>query len=101
MASRYRNIDKKVTEMGKEYKTNPIYPMPPLHEEDIYILSSEGDRYDLLARKYYGDSSNWWIIASANEEYTGGLAVPPGIQLRIPYRAERVLQMYEDLNRKR
>lgn len=26
----------------------------------------QGDRLDLLAYRYYGDASKWWIIADAN-----------------------------------
>lgn len=101
MANRYRNIESRKTEMGREYKTNPIYPTVPFHEEDIYIISSEKDRYDLLARKYYGSHMLWWIIASANPAYMGSMVVVPGVQIRIPYNAEKILQNYEEANRKR
>ena len=52
--------------------------------EDIYFISRRGDRLDLYANKYYQDASKWRIIATANHLGKGTLAVPPGLQIRIP-----------------
>jgi hypothetical protein len=43
----------------------------------------EGERLDIIAGKLYGDSSLWWIIASASG-IGWGLQVPPGIVITIP-----------------
>jgi hypothetical protein len=42
----------------KEYKT---INLPKIKESlnDIYIITKDGDRLDLLAKKYYKDSDLW------------------------------------------
>ena len=67
----------------KRYKTT-VLPTIEKTFEDRYIFSREGDRLDLLAYEFYGDSRNWIILALANNLGKGTLIVPPGIQLRIP-----------------
>lgn len=83
--NRYRDIqvfnDK---EKLRKYRTNPMYPSIPPNENDIYIISKEGDRYDILADVFYSDHMLWWIIASANNATVDNLAVQPGLQIRIP-----------------
>lgn len=96
--NRYRNIKKYTSDDGITYTTNPIYPRIPVSVEDFYIVSTVGDRYDLLALNFYGDSKLWWIIASANSMNKASLVVEPGIQLRIPASKERALQLYNDIN---
>jgi len=61
-----------------------IYPKLPPTANDLYVISREGDRLDILANRYYKDISKWWIIASANNIGKGTLEVPSGLQLRIP-----------------
>ena len=39
---------------------NLKYPDIPTSVEDIYVFTSEGDRYDILAQAYYKDSTLWW-----------------------------------------
>ena len=63
-------------------RTTTIYSNIPESDDDIYIITQNGDRLDLLANTYYNDSSLWWYIAKAN-----GLKVmniPEGTSLRIP-----------------
>ena len=43
----------------------------------------EGERLDVLAGKYYNNSSLWWVIAAASG-IGWALQVPPGTYLRIP-----------------
>jgi hypothetical protein len=42
------------------------YPQIPLSINDTYVFAEEGDRFDVLAQQYYGDSSLWWVISLAN-----------------------------------
>ena len=49
---------------------------------DMYVITQEGDRLDLLADNFYGDPSLWWFIASVNNINT--MNVKPGLSLRIP-----------------
>ena len=85
MASRYsytntiKDIDTK-----KNYMESTIYPKIRPSDNDYYIITEQGDRFDLLAFKYYGDVSMWWIIAVANNINDASFFVEPGIQLRIP-----------------
>ena len=81
------------------YKTVK-YPIIPRRENDIYVITQEGDKYDILALNYYQDSTLWWVISSANAEYTQNSLYPPiGVQLRIPWNLEDILQSYNALNR--
>ena len=62
------------------------YPKFPKQESDLYIISREGDRLDLLANEFYEDPRYWWVLAEANPKLgKGTFDVPPGVQLRIPY----------------
>ena len=99
--NRYENIATSKTEEGRNYTVNVIYPEIAISEEDTYITTSAGDRYDTLAFQFYGDPKLWWIIASVNTSIRSSLIVQPGIQLRIPANKERILQLYTDLNKNR
>ena len=100
MASRYKNIPVLRTPSGTRYYTNVIYPDIPLSEDDIYIISTAGDRYDVLAQTYYRDSTLWWIIASANNFDRASLIPVPGTQLRIPADRFKALELFEQVNRR-
>ena len=64
-----------------KYSTT-IYQKIPLRNDDLYIITTEGDRLDLLANQYYNDPSLWWYIAQAN--HINVMNVPNGTSLRIP-----------------
>jgi len=66
------------------YKT-AHYPKFPKQATDLYVLSRELDRLDLLANEFYKDPRYWWVLAKANNLGRGTLDVPVGIQLRIPF----------------
>ena len=63
--SRYDKIRKvtknRVSRIGTSY-------LPEFAESnsDILLISTHGDRCDLIATEYYGDPSFWWYIASVN-----------------------------------
>ena len=44
----------------------------------------EKERLDMIADKFYGDSSKWYVIARANKEVTGNIYTTPGKDLVIP-----------------
>lgn len=97
--NRYQNIPQTIIEGKKVYKT-VRYPEIPLSEEDIYVITTIGDRFDTLAQQYYKDSSLWWIISIANEQLKQNtLVVPEGIQIRIPYNPLTVLDSYNLINK--
>lgn len=78
------------------------YPEISRGSEDIYVYTTKGDRYDLLAQTYYGDPSLWWIIALCNVNNTIPDSLYPNIgeQIRIPAanRITRIISEYETLN---
>ena len=82
---------------------NVKYPEITRDFSDIYVYTTKGDRYDLLALSYYGDVQLWWIIARANTNNTIPDSLYPNVgeQIRIPgpSRISFILGKYESLNR--
>jgi len=74
----------RVTGRGDVYKVS----MTDEFDDDIQVLTfytpTEKERLDLIAYKFYGDSSKWFIIARANQEIKGTLYSTPGKTLVIP-----------------
>ena len=102
MASRYDNSITFTTTQGKPYYESKRYPVIPLSESDIYVVTTVGDRLDLIANQYYRDSNLWWIIAFVNSNVTRGSMFPiPGTQLRIPTDLSRVMRLYNQFNQVR
>lgn len=99
--NRYKTIERTISLEGKRYIKNPVYPDIPVSEDDIYIKTTGGDRYDTLALQFYNDSSLWWIIASANNSERASLVVRPGVQLRIPADKQAVIQLFNTTNANR
>ncbi len=100
--NRYQNIPVIKSATGKQIYATSRYPEIPLSENDIYVYASQGDRYDLLALNYYGDSSLWWIIASANPNIDlMTLVIPEGVQIRIPGNFSQVVSEFSLINQLR
>ena len=85
--SRYENTsvgkdkDKKVN----KYNTT-LYKRVPERNDDIIVLTQEGDRLDNLAFEFYGNPHLWWFIANINK--LNSINVKPGLTLRIPISPE-------------
>lgn len=80
---------------------NTKYPQIPFGNQDIYVYTTRGDRYDLLAQTYYGDPNLWWVINRANPNQDADSLLPePGSQIRIPSpnAIDAILAEYERLN---
>ena len=101
MANRYRDITHSTTSDGTEYINNPIYPDIPLSDQDYYVISTGGDRYDTLAQQFYNDHTLWWIIAMVNNSERASLIVEPGVQLRIPADKDKIIELYNQVNNRR
>lgn len=99
MISRYENIPTTTNETNKRVTRFVLYPPIPRDVSDIYLMTTPGDRLDLLAKKYYGDVGYWWIIAEANAIGKGNMAIPVGMQLRVPTQISQIIRDYENLNR--
>lgn len=72
------------THVGKSYRISLVDSF----SADTQILTTytpqEKERLDLIADKFYNDSSKWFIIARANKEVKGTLYATPGKSLIIP-----------------
>jgi hypothetical protein len=75
----------------KKYLGSIIYPKIKPNNNDMYIISQQSDRLDILASKYYNDQSLWWIIAVANNLNDASLSIEPGTQMRIPSNVSKIL----------
>lgn len=97
--NRYQNIPVIKNTQGIRYYRDNKYPRVPLSSTDIYVITTIGDRFDLLAQQYYKDSSLWWIISTANETLPqNSLYIPTGTQIRIPTDVSNILNAYALLN---
>lgn len=96
--NRYQNIPTIIINKKPVYRTVK-YPEIPLDENDIYVTTVQGDRFDILALQYYQDESLWWVISTANDSLPqNSLIIPEGIQLRIPANVSIIIQNYNTLN---
>ena len=105
--NRYQNILKTKID-GKLVYVTSRYPEVPLSSNDIYVYTTQGDRFDILAQQFYGDSSLWWIISIANTAVAGTdlpsdlpqntLVIPEGIQIRIPSTYQNVINSFSVIN---
>jgi phage tail protein X len=61
--------------------------------EVFEYITADGDRWDLLAWKFYGDATRYEAIIAANPEVPISAILPAGIRLLIP-----VIEDYEPTN---
>jgi len=102
MITRYNDKIILKTSQGKLYYKGKQYPNIPLSEDDVYIITTIGDRLDSLAYSYYNNVDYWWIISVANNNVTKGSIFPiPGTQLRIPTNLNTVLDLFDQFNKAR
>lgn len=85
-------------ENNKRYYGSSIYPLISPKQSDIYIITTEGDRLDIFANRYYGDSSLWRIIAASNDIRQDSVFIIPGTQLRIPTDISAFLNELSNVN---
>jgi len=83
---------------GQRVYMTTYYPVIPFDPSDTYIIASEQDYLDSLAKKYYGDEAYWWIIANANNIGNGRLSIPLGKQIRIPGNVSLIMQDLKRVN---
>ena len=58
--NRYQSIPTIIIDNKPVYRTVK-YPEIPLNEDDIYVTTVQGDRFDILANQYYQDETLWLI----------------------------------------
>lgn len=83
---------------GKNVYRTTYYPPIPESTDDFYITVSEVDYLDAIAKKYYGDESYWWIIASANNLPGYKLSIDTSRQIRIPANVSLILNRLRNIN---
>ena len=88
---------------NKKYFNNVLYPVVNNSSNDVYIITREGDRLDLLAHEVYKDSSLWWILVKANPNLVrrDSFYIKPGIRLRIPTNVSDIKEKFRNLNKGR
>lgn len=95
---RYSN-NKTTTYKNKIIYKKTSFPDIPYDDSDIYIITTQNDRLDLLAYKYYNDVSLWFVIVRANPILKSNSIIPEeGIQIRIPGNIEEFKLNYNNLN---
>ena len=85
--SKYNNLTSTEldVEIKRRYYTSILDPEIPKQSDDIYVVSTFGDRLDLLSWNYYSNVNFWWVIAAANPELRKDtLNLEIGTQIRIP-----------------
>ena len=96
--NRYQNIPKIKIDGNLVYQTSR-YPEVQLSVNDIYVYTTQGDRFDILSQQYYKDSSLWWVISIANNDLNQStLIIPEGIQIRIPANYSNVVRNFNAIN---
>lgn len=98
MPSLYQTISTQKTKDGKNIFSQIYYPTVGLSEDDIYIITSTQDRYDLIAYDFWGDESLWRLIPMVNNLECDSMFPPIGIQLRIPSNQENILNLFKKYN---
>ena len=85
---------------GVQYYKAKQFPIIPPSPNDLYVVTVEGDRLDLLAYTYYQDASLWWVISAINNNSSVGSMFPiPGTQLRIPMDINNILTKFGNNNK--
>ena len=99
--SRYDKISTVIRE-GQPLRGTTVYKDVEASPEDYYVITTVGDRFDILANQFYRDSSLWYIIAAANPTVRRDtLLIEPGYQIRIPMPLSRVLTAIDNENANR
>tara|TARA_B100000287_G_scaffold428580_1_gene480231 strand:- start:45 stop:329 length:285 start_codon:yes stop_codon:yes gene_type:complete len=91
---RYKNTKIKIDADGNRYYSPTVVSSIPIKDSDIFIKVTEGFRFDMLAQRYYNDSTLWWIIAKANDMSQGQLGLDVTKKLRIPTEIDDILDSF-------
>ena len=101
MRNRTKEIDiKRSSELKRYYK--PLkYPTIPPQSDDLYIITTIGDRLDSLANQFYNDVRLWWIITAANPDVIrrDSYNLKPNLEIRIPGNIPTIIKEFENINK--
>lgn len=87
--SRYEGCKLGIDPNGIQHLKSREISIKP-EDSDYVIRFRIGDRLDIIADKFYGDSHLQWIILDANPQYYAPSDIKPGDYLVIP-NPERVI----------
>jgi hypothetical protein len=97
--NRYQDNRILTTIKNKQYYATTLYQNIPLSNTDLYVNTTVGDRYDLLAQQFYGDSTLWWVIPMANNQLVKDSLFPPvGLTIRIPSNVGNIVSEFRLIN---
>ena len=101
MPLRTEYIDIRRNSNRKRYFKALKYPEIPLSIDDLYVITSNRDRLDLLANQFYNDVDYWWVIANANPGLIrrDSFLLKPGIEIRIPQNIQKIIEGFIELNK--
>ena len=85
---------------GYSYLRAFRYPPIIFSDDDLYVVTTLGDRLDMLAYQFYKDTDLWWIIANANPDVIrrDSLNLKPGLEIRIPQNLQAILEHFKKSN---
>ena len=95
---RYDSAKVRKDKNGTRYYKPTVVPNVPIKDSDIFVYPVYGDRFDIIAQRYYNDSTLWWIIAKANELSKGQISPDPLKKLRIPIEIDDILESVQKSN---
>ena len=100
MISRLKNIKRKNTD-GKIFYKNLKYPDIPITSDDLYVITTVGDRLDSIAQQIYNDVRLWWVKSTANPQVIrrDSYNLKPNLEIRIPGNVSLIIKNFEKLNR--
>tara|TARA_R110002167_G_scaffold199886_2_gene403208 strand:- start:1179 stop:1484 length:306 start_codon:yes stop_codon:yes gene_type:complete len=101
MPLRIENIRIKRNSDNKKYYKPLKYPEIPLSINDIYVITTDGDRLDSLAYQFYKNTDYWWIISNANPNIIrrDSFILKPGLEIRIPQEIQQIFEEFKELNK--
>lgn len=83
----------------KKYIANTLYPDIPASDDDWYVITTAGDRFDALSQQFYHTAEFWWVIPVANGLPADSLCPEIGIQIRIPANPTTYIEKLQSENR--
>ena len=96
---RYLTTKQKLDKSGIRVYSTTYYPEISIGNSDTFIYSKEGDRLDVLAHRYYGDDTLWWIIAKANG-IRGKIGLEVATPHRIPGNITTIIEKFIHINKR-
>tara|TARA_R110000765_G_scaffold46387_3_gene95807 strand:+ start:1768 stop:2073 length:306 start_codon:yes stop_codon:yes gene_type:complete len=101
MPNRISYIRTKLSSGKKRYYKALKYPEIEPSVNDLYVITTAGDRLDLLADQFYGNVDYWWIIATTNPDIVrrDSFNLKPGLEIRIPADFQGILEEFEQINK--